>query len=130
KKGIVFCLEPLGPKKTNFLNSLEEVVGVLSSVGKKNLAIAIASSDIIETNMKIEDIVHYGDLIAHAYLDSLEEVAGSSRREAASPQALSMPNDILFLSILKKISYDGVITLPNDADCEALISYKEAWNKL
>jgi len=130
KKNIVFCLEPLGPKKTNFLNSLEEVASVLGSVGKKNLAITIASSDIVETNIRIEDFVHYRDLIAHAYLDSLEEVAGSSRREAASPQALSMPNDILFLSILKKISYDGVITLPNDADCETLISYKEAWNKL
>jgi len=123
-------LEPLGPKKTNFLNSLEEVASVLGSVGKKNLAITIASSDIIETNMKIEDIVHYGDLIAHAYLDSLEEVAGSSRREAASPQALSMPNDILFLSILKKISYNKVIALPNNADSETLLLCKEAWNRV
>lgn len=130
KKDIVFCLEPLGPKKTNFLNSLEEVVGVLGSVGKKNLAIAIASSDIIETNMKIEDIVHYGDLIAHAYLDSLEDFAGPIMGKATFPKVSGTPHPIFFLSILKKISYNKVIALPNNADSETLLLCKEAWNRV
>ena len=130
KKDIVFCLEPLGPKKTNFLNSLEEVASVLGSVGKKNLAITIASSDIIETNMKIEDIVHYGDLIAHAYLDSLEDFAGPIMGKATFPKASGTPHPIFFLSILKKISYNKVIALPNNADSETLLSCKEAWNRV
>ncbi|OQB96361.1 MAG: Xylose isomerase-like TIM barrel [Spirochaetes bacterium ADurb.Bin110] len=130
KKDIVFCLEPLGPKKTNFLNSLEEVVGVLGSVGKKNLAITIASSDIIETNMRTEDVLHYRDLIAHAYLDSLEEVAGLNREMATFSRASGTPHRILLLSILKKISYDKVIALPNDADSETLALCKEAWDRV
>ena len=130
KKDIVFCLEPLGPKKTNFLNSLEEVASVLGSVGKKNLAITMASSDIVETNIRIEDFVHYRDLIAHAYLDSLEDFAGPIMGKATFPKVSGTPHPIFFLSILKKISYNKVIALPNNADSETLLLCKEAWNRV
>jgi len=129
KNKMAFCLEPLGSKRTNFLNSLEEIVGVINSVGKKNLAIMIASSDITETNMRTEEIFYYRDLIGHAYLDSLSEDTVRIKNELNFHGASGSQHPIPFLSILKKVSYKKVIALPKTADSEMLMLCKEVWDR-
>jgi len=129
KNDIVFCLEPLGPRKTNFLNSIEEVVGVINSVGKKNLAIMISSSDIADIGTNVAEIDFYRNLIAHTYLDFHGEAQKPADEEPASRHSPDIQNYIPFFSILKKIAYDKVIALPSRADFQMLMACKEVWEE-
>lgn len=127
KYGIVFCLEPLGPRETNFLNSMKEVVGVINSIGKKNLAIMISSNDIAEIGTNASEIDFYRNLIAHTYLNFPREAQRQACKEPAFRYSPDIQNYIPFFSILKKIAYDKVIALPSMADSQMLMACKDAW---
>lgn len=106
KHSITVCLEPFGRRRTNFLNSLPEVAGIIQSVGKENLAITISAVDIEEIGASLEELLLFRDLIAHACVDSLEKYPD-------------------YFKALRNMAFDGIIALPKSADAEMLRSCKE-----
>ena len=115
--GIGVCLEPLGSRRTNFLNSLHEVAGTIDSIGKPNLAIALSSADVVEIGIPDEELIQYGSHIIHAQV------------EKPRGQADASFDYLPFFTSLEKISYRGMIALPGSADGESLKQCKESWEK-
>ena len=113
--GIAVGLEPLGPRRTNFLNSLPEVMGAIDSVDKPNLAIALSSADVAEIGILDEELIRYGKFVIHAHV---EKPLGQADRSLDS---------LPFLESLKKISYLGLIALPRSSDGELLRRCRESW---
>lgn len=107
KSGIKVCLEPFGKRRTNFLNSLREVAGVIQSIGKDNLAMTISAIDIAETETSLEELILFRNLILHMYADSPEK-------------------NLDYFKMLQNMEFEGIIALPKSADAELLRSYKAA----
>jgi sugar phosphate isomerase/epimerase len=117
--GMEICLEPLGPRRTNFINSLPEALQVIDSVDKPNLAIALSSSAYAEIGITDEEISAFAGRIVHARVEFLRDARPG--HQAADTGTLS------FFGALKNIGYQGAIALPGDADEAALKACRESW---
>lgn len=117
--GMRICLEPLGRRRTNFINSLPEVVEAIGSVNKPNLAIGISSAAFAEIGITDEELSRYAGHIAHARLEKPLVIPGNTRH--VDIDCLS------FLKALKKIAYQGSIALPEDSDSAMLNTCEELW---
>ncbi|MCX7026454.1 MAG: TIM barrel protein [Spirochaetes bacterium] len=115
--GITVCLEPLGPRRTNFLNSLSEVAGTIDSIGKPNLAIALSSADVVEIGIQDEEFIQYGERIIHAQVEKPRGLADAGF------------DHLPFFASLKIIAYHGTIALSGSADGESLKRCKELWEE-
>lgn len=123
RHGIRVCVEPLGPRRTNFLNSLPEVAEAIDSIGKPNLAIALGSADIAEIGIQDEELSQYGKIIIHARLEKRRNQAGCAEGGSASESIECLP----FLASLKKIAFRGTISLPGFSDGDTLRRCRDAW---
>jgi sugar phosphate isomerase/epimerase len=121
--GISVMVEPLGPRRTNFLNSLQEVADFLPRVRKDNLLSLISLRELEPIGLSPADIGKYQALIAHVQLEN--------PRAAEGPRVCPRPDDGCdyhpFLQALKDMGYTGGICLPEDADAAGLAYCRGLW---
>lgn len=120
---ITVLVEPLGPLRTNFLNTLNEVQDFLSRVGKQNLSSMISLRELAEIGLRVEDLPSFSHLIKHVQLENPHQQRGGR----VSPTAQDGVDYQPFLSQLKQIGYDGMICLPQDADTAVLEYCRKIW---
>jgi sugar phosphate isomerase/epimerase len=116
-------VEPLGPRRTNFLNSLKEIEDFLPRVGKENLRCAISLRELGPMGASLSDLAVYRELIAHVQLED--------PRPASEARLCPRPNDGYdyrpFLQALKAVGYYGGICLPAEADAAGLAYCRSLW---
>lgn len=117
KFDIEVLIEPLGERRTNFLNSMEEVKDFLPLVGKKNLSSMISLRELQYIGLNVSDISRYSSLITHVQMEN-PLLSGKNR---ISPKTDDTYDYLPFMSALREMEYSGVITLPDDADERTLI---------
>ena len=116
-------VEPLGPRRTNFLNSMEEVREFLPRVRKENLSSLVSLRELAPLGLAPADLARYRALIDHVQLEN--------PRQAHGARTCPRPNDGYdygpFLQALKAMGYSGGICLPEDADAEGLAYCRGLW---
>ncbi len=121
--GISVLVEPLGPRRTNFLNSLKEVGDFRSRVRKENLLSLISLRELTPIGLSLVDFAKYRDLIAHVQLENPLAAEG--------PRICPRPDDGYdykpFLQALKGAGYSADICLPEDSDAAALAYCRGLW---
>lgn len=124
--GITVLVEPLGPRRTNFLNTMTEMKNFLDRVGKDNLASMISFRELTEINLQIEDIDVFASLIKYVHLENPADQVGA--RIAPHPQ--DGVDYLPFLTALKNCGYSGMICLPQDAEDSSLSYCRQLWKEL
>ncbi|TFG81623.1 MAG: sugar phosphate isomerase/epimerase, partial [Spirochaetales bacterium] len=109
------CLEPLGPRRTNFLNSFEELEECLSLINKPNLAMAISPRDLMELGTDEAALLKYGTMIAHVHMEH-----PVSPDTSVPPHPSDRYDYLPFLRALVTIGYSGVVALPPGSTKETL----------
>jgi hypothetical protein len=126
--GISLCLEPLSPKRTNFINSFPEAMECIGRVGARNIGLSVGIRTLHEISPSAgsvyEPLLEYKDRISHVHVEhpgnALQWVAPRSADGITYGQ---------FFSVLKKAGYRGIVTLPPDADGESLEYCRTLWGK-
>jgi hypothetical protein len=118
-------VEPLGPRRTNFLNTLNETEDFLSRVGMDNLSALISLRELEPIGLSLSNLGDYRRLIGHVQLDNPDIYDG--------PRTCPRPADGYdygsFLQALKEAGYAADISLPADADAGALAYCRGLWNE-
>jgi sugar phosphate isomerase/epimerase len=122
---IVVLVEPLGARRTNFLNTLEEFRSILPLVGKENLSATISLRELSAIGLSTAAFASYDRLIKHVHMEN----PLSSDRVRVSPRDGDGYEYGPFLRALRGIGYSGVISLPEGADRSALTYCKKIWNE-
>jgi sugar phosphate isomerase/epimerase len=116
-------VEPLGPRRTNFLNSLKEIREFLRRAGRENLRSALSLRELQPMGASPADLAGYRELIAHVQLEN--------PGQASEARVCPRPNDGQdyrpFLRALKAMGYSGGICLPEDADAAGLAYCRGLW---
>jgi sugar phosphate isomerase/epimerase len=123
--GMAVLVEPLGARRTNFLNSMDELRGILPLVGKENLAAAISLRELPAIGLSPASFASYDRLIQHVHMEN----PLSSESARVSPRAGDGYDYGPFLRALRGIDYSGVICLPEDADLSVLTYCRQIWNE-
>lgn len=113
--GLTVCLEPLGPRRCNLLNSLSETADCIARVAKPNLAMLASPRDLHEMHEPATELLHYRHLVAHVHLENPLHM-----QQSRPPQAGDGADYQPFLKVLRDMDYAGVITLPAATTAEAL----------
>jgi sugar phosphate isomerase/epimerase len=124
--GISVLIEPLGPRRTNFLNSLAEISEFLPLVDKDNLSSMISLRELQEIGLSPSDIGRYSLLISHVQLEN----PLSEGLQRTTPLKKDGYDYTPFLAALKTTGYDEVITLPENATVESLEYCRSLWKSL
>jgi hypothetical protein len=123
--GMTVLIEPLGPRRTNFLNTMKETGDFLSRVGVDNLLISISLRELDQIDFSLSDFGVYKELIDHVQMDSPLSYEG--------PGICPRPEDgydySQFIHTLKEAGYSADISLPDDADAAGLEYCRELWNR-
>jgi sugar phosphate isomerase/epimerase len=121
--GMSVLVEPLGPRRTNFLNSLREVGDFLPRVRKDNLFSLISLRELAQIGLPPADFAKYRALIAHVQMEN--------PRAPEGPRICPRPDDGYdygpFLQALKSMGYSGGICLPEDSDPVGLAYCRRLW---
>lgn len=123
--GITVCLEPFGPRRTNFLNSLKEVSETIDSIGRSNLAIAVSLTDILETGASLDELKSFQERIAHIHLENPE-----GQKVLLPPTPSDSYDYSVFFAALKDIGYRNIIALPPASDEHTLSFCRRWWEKI
>jgi sugar phosphate isomerase/epimerase len=113
---ISVLVEPLDPRRTNFLNSMKEVGEFLHRVGKENLASMISLRELDAIGLPIARLGEFRHLIQYVQMEN--PLSGDGAR--ACPRRSDGFDYRPFLSALKGFGYGAEIGLPVDADADAL----------
>jgi sugar phosphate isomerase/epimerase len=121
--GITVLIEPLSPRRTNYLNSMKEIDEFLPLVRKDNLYSMISLRELTEIDLPPESFLKYPHLIKHVHMENPLHMSG----KRVAPRSGDEYDYSSFLSALQSINYDAVITLPEDADSESLQYCRKIW---
>lgn len=122
---ITVLVEPLGPMRTNFLNSMTEVRDFLDRVGKDNLASAISFRELDEIDLPADKLAEFITLIAHVQLENPTVQVG----KRVPPRNGDGIDYAVFLKELRHQGFDNMICLPQDADDAALVYCRSLWDR-
>lgn len=122
---ITVLVEPLGPRRTNFLNTMEEIDDFIPLVGKKNLSSMISLRELTEIGLATADFTHYKHLISHVQMENPLSAVGVRLCPRQGDGYEYRP----FLRALHDMDYNGVITLPDDTDNAGLTYCRTLWNE-
>ena len=118
-------VEPLGPRRTNFLNTMKETAEFLSRVRAENLSTLISLRELEQVGLSLSDLADYRQLIGHVQMDNPRSYKGA--------RICPRPNDGYeyrpFLQVLKDAGYSADISLPGDADAGGLEYCRGLWNE-
>jgi sugar phosphate isomerase/epimerase len=123
--GITVLVEPLGPRRTNFLNSMVEIGGFLPRVGKDNLSSMVSLRELDAIGLSPRQLGDHRQLIGHVRLENPNPDGG----ERHCPRPGDGRDYRPFLKALKTIGYDGTITLPGDADAAGREYCRGLWKE-
>jgi len=116
-------IEPLGPRRTNFLNTMGETSDFIQMVKKENVAALISLRELSEIGLDEAGLRRFGNLIAHVQMENPMHTDGA--------RVCPLPGDGYdyrpFIRILREIDYEGIITLPPDSGPEGLRYCQELW---
>jgi hydroxypyruvate isomerase len=73
EQGMTVLVEPLGPRRTNFLTSLKETADFLSLIGADNLLISISTEEMDALGLSPRSLTDAGPLISHITIDPQSE---------------------------------------------------------
>jgi len=122
---ITVLVEPLGPRRTNYLNSMREVEDLLARVGKENLSSMISLRELESVDLPFARLEDHQRLIRHVHMEN--------PRVQEGPGTCPRPSDGYdyrrFLHVLKGFGYSGEIGLPSDADADGLAYCREQWEQ-
>ena len=101
--GVIYCLEPLSPEETNFINTVEEAAALVRSIGSPALKTmvdcrAAASSETFTIPELLERWLPTG-LIGHVHLNDANKGAPGQGETAFAP----------ILATLARHGYDGAL---------------------
>ena len=122
---IMVLVEPLGPRRTNFLNSMKEMRDFLERAGKENLASVLSLRELDEIGFSLEELEGHADFIKHIHLENPGVQEGERRSPSRQDGADYQP----FVAELKRVGYSEMICLPGDADTQSLQYCKGLWEK-
>jgi sugar phosphate isomerase/epimerase len=123
---MTILVEPLGPMRTNFLNTMGEVSDFLDRVGKENLSSALSFRELGEIGLKIDKLNNYAPLIDHVQLENPQMQVG----KRVPPKPEDGVDYTIFLQKLHDLNYEGMICLPADADDSTLLYCRKLWDCL
>jgi sugar phosphate isomerase/epimerase len=121
--GITVLVEPLGPRRTNFLNSMADVAEFLSRVGKDNLSSMVSLRELEAIGLAPQRLGEHRGLIGHVVLENPRSADGTRRCPRPDDGHDYRP----FLHALRQIGYAGTISLPGDADATGLAYCRTLW---
>jgi sugar phosphate isomerase/epimerase len=123
--GITVLVEPLGPRRTNFLNSMKEIGEFLPRVGKDNLSSMVSLRELEPIGLSLDMLPGYRKLIGHVQMENPKSIDGERRCPRPDDGNDYRP----FLRALRGIGYSGLITLPADADAAGLEYCRRLWKE-
>jgi sugar phosphate isomerase/epimerase len=123
--GMTVLIEPLGPRRTNFLNSMIEVGELLPQVGKDNLSSAVSLRELEPIGLTLPRLNDFRHLVGHVQMENPDSVDGKRRCPHPGDGYDYRP----FLKALKVIGYAGTISLPGDADAAGLEFCRRLWKE-
>lgn len=121
--GMTVLVEPLGPRRTNLLNSLDEVAAFLPRVGKDNLAAALSLREMEPMGETPAGLPRHRGLLRHVVLENPVPAGGGRRCPRSGDGRDYRP----FVKALRDAGFDGTIALPGDADAAALAHCRKLW---
>lgn len=121
--GIAVLVEPLGPRRTNFLNSMDEVGEFIPRVGKDNLSSMVSLREMEPIGIAPERLAQHRHLIGHVQLENPRFGEGVRRCPRPDDGHDYRP----FIEALKGFGYTGTISLPEDADAAGLAYCRRLW---
>ena len=117
-------VEPLGPRRTNFLNTMTETEDFLSRVRMENISALISLRELDQIGLSMPVLAEYRQLIDHVQLDNPRSYEGA--------RVCPRPEDGFeyrpFLKALKDVGYSADICLPIDADAGGLAYCRGLWD--
>jgi len=123
--GMRLLIEPLGPRRTNFLNSMEETSDFIRMVNKENVAALVSLRELSEIKLDDAGIRRFAPLIANVHLENPLQTDG--------PRVSPLPDDGYdyrpFLRSLRDAGYSGIITLPADCTPAGLAYCQKLWDE-
>ena len=123
--GMSVLIEPLGPRRTNFLNTMKETGNFLARVGVDNLLISISLRELRSIGLSLSELRRYRQQIGHVQLDNPEIYEGAR----VCPDPADRYDYKPFIRALKNAGYSADITLPEDADADRLSYCRGLWNE-
>ncbi|MDO4323107.1 MAG: sugar phosphate isomerase/epimerase family protein [Lachnospiraceae bacterium] len=131
KNHLEVILEPLGPKYSNYINTLPEAVRVIKEIGMPNVFAMADLRHMVWAKETLEDIVTYADYIHHIHVDY-----PLSWPERPFPDTEDDYDYTDFLNAVRKSGYQGTITVEadipedwNEAHEKAMAVLKDVLNK-
>ncbi len=121
KNHLEVILEPLGPKYSNYINTLPEAVRVIREIGMPNVFTMADLRHVVWAKESFEDIVTYVDHIHHIHVDY-----PLSWPERPFPTAEDDYDYTDFLSAIKRSGYQGTLTIEADIPKDWSTAYSKA----
>ncbi len=102
KYDVVVAVEPLNQNEVNFINNLEEGARIVQEVGHKNIRLLADIYHMLVEGEGPEQIIKYGELIAHVHVAELNEraVPGTHDEDLSA-----------YYGALREIGYKGMISI-------------------
>jgi hypothetical protein len=118
-------VEPLGPRRTNFLNTMKETGDFLSRVRMENISALISLRELEQIGLSLSDLDDYRQLIGHVQMDNPRSYDGPRICPRRNDGCEYRPS----VQALKEIGYSADISLPGDADAGGLAYCRGLWNE-
>lgn len=113
KNGLILLIEPLGPKYSNYINTLPEAVSLIEKAAMSNLFLMADLRHMVWSNEDFKDLITYARYLRHIHMDyplSYPDRPYLDPRDGYDYQ--------IFLDKLLQISYCDTLTIeadvPND----------------
>jgi len=119
--GQELILEPLGPKYSNYLNTISEVVRFIGKVNRENVFTMADMRHMYWNEEPFENVVKYVTYIHHIHMDY--PVSYPERKYPTSEDGYDYQK---FLNILKKSGYDDTLTIEADIPTDWSLAFKKA----
>ena len=117
-------VEPLGPRRTNFLNTMKQTADFLAGITAENLCSLISLRELDQIEVSLSDIGVYRQLIEHVQMDNPRSYGGPR----ICPRREDEYDYSKFIRALKDAGYSADISLPNDADARSLEYCRGLWS--
>lgn len=114
-------LEPLGPKYSNYINTIPEAIRIIEKVGMPNVFTMADLRHMVWSNEPLTNLVTYADYIHHVHMDY-----PLSYPERKYPELGDDFNYSDFLDILMESKYNDTLTIEAEIPEDWNKAYKQA----
>ena len=131
KYGITVLLEPLGPRYSNYINTIEEAVDICKILKADNLFTMCDLRHMVDSHDNFSNIIKYGKYIRHVHIDN-----PLLYPQRIYPEQEDGYDYSEYFRALQKIDYDGTLTVEADIpqnyldSCLSMKSFLSAYGVL